>query len=155
MAQKWQFISYYFFGICRTCSGPHVTYEAITFDSIKILTCLAPRNDGQHLIFVKDKYTYDEKFATQGLTKAFYKIIFISEHTCSIMIPISSRVWISCLKSNRCTLPLAKNKVCIKKQSSPKNAVIVRKRIINESITQKSDLQFTTFKNKKFLTWNS
>ena len=35
--------------------------NVINFDQIKIQTCLAPQNDRQHLIFVKDIYVDAEK----------------------------------------------------------------------------------------------
>ena len=34
--QKWLFISCYFLGARRTCTVPQTTFEAITFDPIKI-----------------------------------------------------------------------------------------------------------------------
>ena len=39
---------------------------AITFEPIKIQTCLAPQNDGLNLSFVKDTYADGEKLARNG-----------------------------------------------------------------------------------------
>ena len=60
---KWPFISCYFLGVHRTCSRPHVASEAITFEPIKIQTCLAPQNDRLNLSFVKDEHTNGKKMA--------------------------------------------------------------------------------------------
>ena len=38
----------------------------ITFEPIKILTCLAPQNDGLNLSFVKDSYVDGGKLARNG-----------------------------------------------------------------------------------------
>ena len=41
-------------------------FYAVAFDPIKIQTCLAPQNDCQHLIFLKDYYVVGEKMTRNG-----------------------------------------------------------------------------------------
>ena len=43
----------------------------ITFEPIKIYTCLAPQNDGLNLSFVKDNYVDGGKLARNGRKTAF------------------------------------------------------------------------------------
>jgi hypothetical protein len=46
--------------------------NVIVFDPIKIQTCLAPQNDHQHLIFVKDTYVDAKKMTTKGQKMPFF-----------------------------------------------------------------------------------
>jgi hypothetical protein len=50
--------------------------NVIAFDPIKIQTCLAPHNDRQHLIFVKDTYVDAKKMTTKGPKWPFLKLKF-------------------------------------------------------------------------------
>ena len=63
----------------------------ITFEPIISKTCEAPHIDNWNLSFVKDKYTYDEKMARKGRTKAIYKVNFISEHTLLLHLFLRSK----------------------------------------------------------------
>ena len=47
--------------------------NVIDFDPIKIQTCLAPHNDRQHLLFVKDIYVDAKKMTTNGLKMAIFE----------------------------------------------------------------------------------
>ena len=68
MVITWPFSSCYFLGVCRTCTQPQATSEAITFEPIKIQTRSASQNDLQNLSFVKDKQAYGNKMARKGPT---------------------------------------------------------------------------------------
>ena len=48
--------------------------NVIAFDPIKIQTCLAPQNDRQLLIFVKDTYVDTKQMTTKGQKMAFFKL---------------------------------------------------------------------------------
>ena len=48
--------------------------NVIDFDPIKIQTCLAPHNDHQHLLFVKDTNVDAKKMTTKGQIMAFFKL---------------------------------------------------------------------------------
>ena len=50
--------------------------NVIDFDPIKIQTCLAPHNDRQHLLFVKDIYVDAKKMTTKGPKWPFLKLKF-------------------------------------------------------------------------------
>ena len=81
MVQKWLLISCYSLGVRRTCKMPQTTFEATTFDPIKIQTHKAPQNDRQNLSFVKDIHTYGKKMARNGRTKDIYKGTFVCIQT--------------------------------------------------------------------------
>ena len=68
-------------GVHRTCSWPQVTFEAITFEPIKIQTCLAPQKDRLNLSFVKDEHKNGEKMARNFRNTVIYKGTFISNHS--------------------------------------------------------------------------
>ena len=50
--------------------------NVIDFDPIKIQACLAPHNDRQHLLFVKDIYVDAKKMTTKGPKWPFLKLKF-------------------------------------------------------------------------------
>ena len=52
-----------------------------TFEPILGKTCQVPQNDRQSPSFVKDKHTYGEKMARQGLKKVIYKGAFVSKQS--------------------------------------------------------------------------
>ena len=54
----------------------------MAFDPIKIQTCLAPRNDSQHLSFVKDIYVAGKKLPKMVVNWPKIKVVsFSSPHS--------------------------------------------------------------------------
>ena len=59
----------------KTILGKFVFYIA-DFDPIEIQTCLAPHNDRQDLLFVKDTYVNAKKMTTKGSKWPLLKLKF-------------------------------------------------------------------------------
>ena len=49
--------------------GKKIVIYDVAFDPMKIQTCLAPQNDFQNLIFVKDNYVVGKKMTRNGPKK--------------------------------------------------------------------------------------
>ena len=58
--------------------------NVIDFDPIKIQTCLAPHNDRQHLLFVKDIYVDAKKMTTKCPKWPFLKLKFSKKKSSKI-----------------------------------------------------------------------